>query len=100
VNSKNKDDAIQFVDNKKDLPLVAQRITEWAKADFEKGLAPASWPRLQFEQKLVHKKYKCNFNSNFSDKTITSLWSNANSNSKFLAILIDKEPATQSYSVK
>jgi len=55
VNSKNKDGAIQFVDNKKDLPLVTQRITEWAKADFDKGLAPASWPKLQFEQKLVQK---------------------------------------------
>ena len=53
MNARGKDDAIKFDENKFDLPLMAKKITEWVKADFDKGLAPSSFPRLQFETESV-----------------------------------------------
>ena len=53
MNAKNKDDAIKFLDDKKDLPLMARKIAEFVKEDFDKGLAPASWPQLRFQEKFA-----------------------------------------------
>uniref|UniRef100_A0A914HFY4 Sulfhydryl oxidase n=1 Tax=Globodera rostochiensis TaxID=31243 RepID=A0A914HFY4_GLORO len=84
VNAKGKDDAVLFEEDKRNLPLVASKIAHWAKMDFDKGIAPESWPKLRFEP---------------SDSSLSDLWSAANKNAHLLGVIVDKEPATEAYSL-
>uniref|UniRef100_A0A914LSU2 Sulfhydryl oxidase n=1 Tax=Meloidogyne incognita TaxID=6306 RepID=A0A914LSU2_MELIC len=84
VNSKNKDDSINFKDDKRNVLLVTQRISEYAKGDFDKGLAPHSWPKLEFES---------------DTKTFVDLWKGLDSSVNFLSIIVDKETALNAFSL-
>ncbi|KAL7074202.1 hypothetical protein ACQ4LE_006338 [Meloidogyne hapla] len=84
VNSRNKDDSISFNDDKRNVLLVTQRISEYAKADFDKGLAPNSWPKLEFES---------------DTKTLIGLWKGLDLSVNFLSIIVDNEPALNAFSL-
>ncbi|KAL3088310.1 hypothetical protein niasHT_023870 [Heterodera trifolii] len=84
VNAKGKDDAILYDGDKHNLPLVASKVAQWAKTDFDKGIAPKSWPKLRLEES----------GTSFSD-----LWAAAEKNAQFLAIVVDKETTTDAYSL-
>ncbi|KAF7636504.1 Sulfhydryl oxidase [Meloidogyne graminicola] len=84
VNSKNKDDSINFKDDKRNVLLVTQRISEYIKEDFDKGLAPSSWPKLEFESET---------------KTLIDIWKSIDNSVHFLSLIVDKEQALNAFSL-